>query len=447
MSAANRRSILLPCLTTVLFLPCAALWSLAIPPFETPDEPGHARYVNFLAAGGRLPLAGEEAPGEAHQPPLYYALAAGVARVGRLGEIPVEPVRNPRFRWYGGTQENKYLHDAAESLPPLRRLRLMSVAMGAGTAALIYLMGAGSGVLSLRSAAIAAAAAAFLPQFTFISASLNNDNLANLFSAAALASLTAAMRRPARLAPWGVAGSFAGLGLLAKFTGLTILPCGLIALALARRAARREAQPAPPARAAALFLFPALLIPAPLLLRNVLVLGDPLGVSALASTLPNLLDPKNLASAYFLTEFPVVLFESFWGRFGWMSFRLPAVLYLGALAATLAAAMGLALRWLRRVDALQPSQVLFAAAIAIQLAQIVAYNLTFTQAQGRFLFPVLGPIAILLCSGMTELARRLGGVRMNDWRGAILIAALAAANLCILRFVVMPGYQTAAAPP
>src|SRR5678815_2399944 len=175
----------------VLHVCCAALWSLSVPAFETPDETGHARYVNFLIENGRLPREAQEAPGEAHQPPLYYLLAAASARGAGLGSIDMALTRNPAFRWYGGQAENKYLHEATDAPPlsgsarALHWLRLLSVAMSAGTVALVWKMGIRSG-RSPGAAAVAAAMAAFIPQFTFIAGSLNNDNLANLLSAAAL---------------------------------------------------------------------------------------------------------------------------------------------------------------------------------------------------------------------------------------------------------------------
>src|SRR5262245_15497999 len=123
----------------LMFVVVAALWSLGLPAFETPDEPGHARYVNFLIENARLPRAGDEAPGEAHQPPLYYALAATVATIGSLGPIDVTLPRNPAFRWYGGASHSKYLHAPGEQPPlsgsarALHWLRLLSVCLGAGT--------------------------------------------------------------------------------------------------------------------------------------------------------------------------------------------------------------------------------------------------------------------------------------------------------------------------
>ena len=432
----KQRRILLAS-TVGLFALCAALWSLATPPFESPDETGHARYVNFLLEYRRLPVAGRDAPGEAHQPPLYYALAASVAYVSGLGPVALEPRRNPAFRWYGGREENKYSHDGDESPPlagsarSLHWLRLLSVAMGMATVLLVHFMGSGTG--DLLAPSMAAAMAAFIPQFTFISGCLNNDNLASLLAAATLACLARAMSRPGRLELWAGAGIFAGLALLTKFTALTLLPCGLVALWLAR-----SCGPARITRAAAAFLAPALALPAPLFLRNLLVMGDPLGAAAQVETLPHLLDRKALVSSYFVGEMPAVLFRSFWGTFGWMSLKLPGVLYAMALVLTAAAVFGLFA--MRRDDVTRRLHTLLAAAIAIQLVQIVIYNLSFTQAQGRFLFPVIGPICILMCAGLLQAARGLRLPALSPRGAGVLVAGMAAANLCILRFILVPAY-------
>ncbi len=436
-AGVEQQRCLLLAIIVGLFALCAALWSLATPPFESPDETGHARYVNFLLDHQRLPVPGIDAPGEAHQPPLYYALAASVARVASLGPVALEPRRNPAFRWYGGREENKYLHDEDESPPlagsarTLHWLRLLSVAMGAATVLLVHFMGSGTGDLLVPS--MAPAMVAFIPQFTFISGCLNNDNLATLLASATLVCLMRAMSSPGRTATWAGAGVLAGFALLTKFTALTLVPCGLVALWLARRNG-----PAWNTRAALAFLAPALALPAPLLLRNLRVMGDPLGAAAQAETLPNLLDRKALISSYFIGEMPAVLFRSFWGTFGWMSLELPGVLYAMALVLTAAAVFGLFA--MRRDDATKRLHKLLAAAIAIQLIQIVVYNLTFTQAQGRFLFPVIGPICIMMCAGLLQTARSLRLPALSPRGAGVLVAGMVAANLCILRFILVPAY-------
>ncbi|HET9482169.1 MAG TPA: hypothetical protein VFP98_10475, partial [Candidatus Polarisedimenticolia bacterium] len=197
MSRKGRLHALLPGLLIALFLLAAVEWSLSVPPYEAPDETGHARYVDFLRLHRRLPLAGEEAPGEAHQPPLYYALAALAAGAAGLPALDAAPRKNPSFVWYGGSDQAKYLHDDSETPPlagsaaGLHWLRFLSVLMAAPAVWLFHRIAA-AGAGAAGPAPIAAAGlAAFLPQFTFISGSLNNDNLANLLSAGCFALLAA----------------------------------------------------------------------------------------------------------------------------------------------------------------------------------------------------------------------------------------------------------------
>src|SRR5438874_11247213 len=58
-------------------------YSAIVPAFEAPDEPGHFHYVQRLASGQGLPVqgAGGGYDPELSQPPLYYAIQAGVARL------------------------------------------------------------------------------------------------------------------------------------------------------------------------------------------------------------------------------------------------------------------------------------------------------------------------------------------------------------------------------
>ena len=449
MTEGDRFSALPVCVLIGLFLVCATLWSLIVPPFETPDETGHARYVNFLAAERRLPVAGVEARGEAHQPPLYYIIVAAAGETFRLTPIPLEPARNASFLWYGGTDENKYQH-GAEELPPLsgslralHGLRLISILLGAITVLLIHRLA--SSMLAPAEALLAAALAAFLPQFTFIAASLNNDNLANALCAAALLLLVLAVESP-RTILWVTAGALTGVAITAKFTSLVLMPCALLSIFMASRASRlergagfstlRAAWARAGLRAGIQFLAPAIVIASPLLIRNAVTMGDPLGMTAQIATLPHLLDPKGPLSAYFLLEFPVVLFESFWGRFGWMSLRLPDAIYLALVLPAAAAVIGLLL------GARQMSRrhLLLAAIVVFQLGQIVAFNLTFTQAQGRFLFPALGPIVVLMCAGWMALGRHYRMPAPGAGAALIAVSLMALGNLAVLFLFVAPVY-------
>ncbi len=422
-----------------LFLVCATLWNLTVPPFETPDETGHARYVNFLAAERRLPVAGVEARGEAHQPPLYYILVAAAGEAFRLTPVPLEPARNASFVWYGGSDENKY-HHGDDELPPLsgslrsvHGLRLISILLGAVTVFLIHRLAAA--VLAPAEALLAAGLAAVLPQFTVIAASLNNDNLANLLCAGAILLMTLAIESP-RTILWTGAGVLTGAALTAKFTSFVLVPCALLAVILASRASHDRRVPFSPLRAGVAFFAPAFAIAAPLLIRNAIAMGDPLGMAAQVATLPQLLDRKGPLSAYFLLEFPVVLFESFWGRFGWMSLRLPDALYLALVLPAAAGIIGLLLEARR----MSRRHLLLVAIVLLQLGQVVVFNLTFTQAQGRFLFPALGPIVVLMGAGWLALGHRCGIPAPGSGAALIAVCLMALGNLAVLFCCVAPAY-------
>src|SRR5947209_19104651 len=62
------------------YLGLALAYNLVTPFTKMPDEGPHADYIRYLVARRRFPVLGSE-PGltyEAHQPPLYYLIAAPV---------------------------------------------------------------------------------------------------------------------------------------------------------------------------------------------------------------------------------------------------------------------------------------------------------------------------------------------------------------------------------
>ena len=133
----------------------ATLYSVVTPLGEGPDEPGHARYMFFLAREGRLPVqqadaAKSDVPGEGHQPPLAYALVAPLAAWLPREERQFDMPGNPRFTWAspsaGAAAElNAVAHGSREYMPwrgfvlAWHLARLVSVALGAATVVFTYL--------------------------------------------------------------------------------------------------------------------------------------------------------------------------------------------------------------------------------------------------------------------------------------------------------------------
>lgn len=134
---------------------------------------------------------------------------------------------------------------------------------------------------------------------------------------------------------------------------------------------------------------------------------------------------------------------SFWGYFGWLSRPLPWWGYLLLAAANVAAGFGLlqalptaARRWRRQ--ALTPGDralALAALALLLILAQVWTPMLGQAwQPQGRYLFPALLPIALLLVAGWEgALAGRAWPFARRDPLPLLLVILLTAFNLLAWR--------------
>ncbi len=399
------------------FLLFATAFALLVPPFEAPDEPAHLAYVNFVATRAELPNQYDPQralPGlfgvivtEGHQPPLYYALAALLVRlVARDGYVDVVALPNPGHAWNGGSRTDVPLLQHAAGVPfphasdrfVFLLLRLCSVALGAANVAAVLVLA--RPLLAGRWQLLPAVFVATLPQFLFMSAAVNNDSLANLLATMCLLQALHLLRAPDRRRDYLLLGILLGLALLTKKTSLFLLP-GL-ALLLGCVAYRRCGRLAWIAVSAAVMLGSALLLSGWFFARNQLLYGDLLGTQMERATLAALVQEKPLTSAYFRTQFVDEFFPSFVGWFGWMQVPLPSAVYwfygllLGASAAGVVSAV--------RAGRFPPAPAALAVVFGLScFAGIIAYNLTYSQPQGRFLFPVLSLLAVLLAAGLREL--------------------------------------------
>ncbi|NJN82011.1 MAG: glycosyltransferase family 39 protein [Caldilineaceae bacterium] len=189
--AARLQSIGLP-LVLALYLLLATLYSIIIPPFETPDEIWHFAFVQHIATGQGLPVSepnsqalyrqqGVQAPG------YYLAVAALTAWIDQQDFPAIFARANPHAaigRPDANANRNYLIHHATAEAWPWRGStlalhigRFFSILLGALTiwathATLRQFLGE---ELALLGAAIFA----FVPQFIFISAAVSNDNAVN----------------------------------------------------------------------------------------------------------------------------------------------------------------------------------------------------------------------------------------------------------------------------
>jgi Dolichyl-phosphate-mannose-protein mannosyltransferase len=392
----------------------AASYSVVNPIWEAPDEVGHFSFIQHLIGERKLPVLQSGVMGEAHQPPLYYLITAGASALAGSGDPTGDFELNPQFMWagQGGTDVNIARHSTAETFPyrgralALHLARLVSVLMGAATVALVIAIGWKIFPESPVVGLLAGALAAFNPQFLFISGSVNNDNLLVLAATGAWWQTLAAIKRPEQWRQWVFVGLWVAVAILAKTNGLVV---GAVAFgALAGCAVQR--------RSFKLFVKDGLalsLIVVPLVawwfIRNQTLYGDPLGWTKYAEVFAANMRYEALRLAD-LGEFVPTQFRSYWGVFGWMNLPAPSWWHRVAGALCLAAVLGLGVflvggRFGRLAAFQKAGLALLALALLAQEIYVLGLITRCNQScyQGRYLFPAIAPITLLLALGLVTL--------------------------------------------
>ena len=388
-------------------------YSLLNPLGEAPDEADHWAYVLYLADRQALP-EGPQVTQSKH-PPLYHAAAAAVAS---LAGPPAHFLRSnpdveltPRPGW----SPNFFIHTRLEDWPwqggarAMQVARLLSLVLSTATVAATY----GLGRLAFPRAPLLALAAAgvlaFVPEFLFIGAAVNNDNAAALFGTLALLGAFVIRRGGGRIGPGWWTSLALGFGLLAKVSTAALWPA-VAAIIVAGAAEGTAAGAGAPGRIWAsrrrwlttglLVFLPALLIASPWLLRNWALYGDPTGMALTRQTIDLRTAPWTWADTLWLLR---GWFVSFWGKFGGAG-HIPMAgwVYACLAAATVVALLGLGrvfldARW-RSARVSVVLLLLAAGSVAVAMGQ---YSLTALGTdQGRLLYPAVAPLVLLWVLGL-----------------------------------------------
>ncbi len=480
-------------LLLIAYLIVGALYAIRTPAWQVPDEPAHYNYVAQVAANGCCPVleAGDwdsayletikgarfapETLGafasiqyEDHQPPFYYLLASVV------------------FKLSSGS---------------LIALRLLSVLIGAGVVAGAYATGRALLPDQPQIALGAAGLVAFIPQHMAMLAAVNNDGLAELIVALTLWGVVVYLKTK-RVRVWWL-GVLVGIGLLTKVSTLFLVE--LVPLAIVAKwwitsplnplssAWRGDLKDRPPVdtpsplrregaasegsggeagsgvgwliRLLIVFAVPVLILGGAWWLRDVSVYGFPdiFGLArhnAVVVGQPRTADLiAEVGAGEYLRRGIETTFESFWGKFGWMNFGLPAWAYPAILMALATAGVGLGVGWwadrrtphplapsrLRREGEQEQRTTAQRAAWAIMLItavlavlQYLYYNTEFVQFQGRYMYPGLIPLGIFVALGLDSWRRVIGGRGALRWLAPVVIALLIPLNLYVI-WRVIPG--------
>jgi hypothetical protein len=435
-----------------VFVLLAGMYSLVVPSWEAPDEVGHFAYIAHLLKTRTLPVQHPGETGEAHQPPLYYLAAALAVLPANLHDPSGAFRLNPRFVWadQGGNDVNISQHNSDETFPfqgqalALHLARGVSVLMGAVTVALV--MGIGWAVFPSQPAIglLAAALIAFNPQFLFFSSTVSNDNLLVMAATGAWWQLLRAMKRPEQGRQWIYVSIWVALAVCAESSGFVVaLVAGLVLLACAVR--RRSAGLF--VRGAAALVLTLVLLTGWWFVRNQVLYGDPLGWSVYDQVYGD--DFRQISFKLVeLKDFFYVQFRSFWGVFGWMNVPSPAWFYIAFLVLVVLSFLSLAFavrRWRREWSDFQRAALaVLGLAIVVQEAfmlwVITRYNASFYQ--GRYLFPVIGPLMVLMSLGIVNLLPQ----RHARTLATGLVIVLASLALVVPFHVIRPAYAIVPLP-
>jgi 4-amino-4-deoxy-L-arabinose transferase-like glycosyltransferase len=240
---SNRVGVRLLALVLILFVLVGAIYSVATPIFEASDERWHYPVVKHIADGQGLPVQNADLPTlwhqEGSQPPLYYLVSAGFTQ--RIDTDDFAEIQRPNPHAIVGLphvvgNKNMMIHTDRESWPwrgttlAVHLTRLMSVGLGAITVWLTWHIARCLWPGGDQAASLAAMLTAFNPMFLFISASVNNDNLAAALAAGAVVVLLSALRRGQTVRDGLLLGVLLGLGALTKLSVLALVPVTAVAL-------------------------------------------------------------------------------------------------------------------------------------------------------------------------------------------------------------------------
>ena len=401
------------------FLALAFSYSVQVPVYEAPDEIAHAQYANFLATHTRLPDIPQSYEG--WQPPLYYAVGGLALRALGLDSLPSLEVNPSR-----GAESNFYFHTADESFPysdpalAVHVLRWITALFGAATLVVVYLTALLLFPQRKLLAFSAAATAGLVPQFAFMSGSVDNDMPAVFF--ASLVTYFGLRLLKEGHVVWGLGAAVAlSLGGLTKTTALWSGVVPLLAIFMS---------PAPwPRRGQMLSLLIALPLSTAGLfqLRNLIIWGDVWPGDLIGGSRPlDLWDPA------YRRVFLGLVRESYWYMGGWMSVKLSPIIHDALNVISVLALGGVIVAFVsNQLSAFQRQGLLLLGLLCVVALLCIVYvgvRMDF-QPQGRYLFVAQPGFAILFTLGLGALFSR--DVRVDHPMTLALPLVLIAVNVSI----------------
>lgn len=387
LPTSGSRSLILLVLVFVAF---SGAYALLSPPFENPDEVDHARYVTFLADFRRLPSFSEDCIRlAAFHPPLYHLALAPLATLNgttyetlffgyRLNRDPARPL----VLLSHGFADERFPYAASPRF--IHAARLLTIIPG--VIAIVFIWKLAGALLpdeSLR--ALATAIAAMLPQFQYLSGSVNHDSLVAAAGCALLYYSVRLAKEP-RFANAAGAAIALLVGLLTKSSMLALAPIPLLAIASAWW--NGHARLACVAAAACVLVLPATGA-GWWYYDNWRVFGTPLPTTMLVqhTWVGDGIRRESPFTGDDYVSLATTVFRSLVFLGGLMNVAPPAAVYAVWAPVFALAALGVV------VLGRDLAGRFVSVAVVLMVGGLVAFNSSVSSPQGRYLFPVLGGLA------------------------------------------------------
>lgn len=467
----NRTGDRLLALVLILFVLLGVIYSVATPIFEASDERWHYPVVKHIADGQGLPVQDANLPTPWHQegsqPPLYYLLSAGLTFWIDTGDF--SDVQRPNPHAIVGLPQvignkNMMIHTGRESWPwqgttlAVHLIRLVSVVLGAITVWLTWRIAHKTWPGNHQVALLAAMLTAFNPMFLFISASVNNDNLAAALAAAIVLLLLRSLQRGQTARDGLLLGILLGLGALTKLSMLALLP--VVAVALTYDAWQRRTWRTWLINGVLILGFMAV-IASWWYWRNWTLYADPTGSSRMLDIVGRRDEPLTLSGLW--AEFEGFRI-SYWALFGGVSILADGWVYpildvlmltggLGAVVAGIGIIRSISQRGAEGIGQqtsesqkqsslptsyflLLTSYFLLVSWVGLTLILLIRWTSQTYASQGRLMFVAIAGISVLVATGLMILTPK---------RGRWAVVGVVGGGLLLLAIVspfryIMPAY-------
>jgi hypothetical protein len=434
------------------FLVLSTLYSFSVPIYEAQDEKPHFEFIRFIAKEARLPdfRRSEDANTagiQSIQTPLYYLFQGALLRISGESDIDFAFEKNPiRSK---ATPAIYYHNSKGERFPyqgkfrAFHLLRFTNIVVGILILLVVYKT---VSLIVPAETCLPVAATGFvvlIPQFTYICATISNDAFSILFGSLTLYFLLRfVLSASMHLKEVLLISVSVSLAVLSKQMTLCLIPVCYVAV-LVKGDVREKAK-----NLAAMTIVISLLA-GWYYARNWLLFGDVLNLKTQMEEFSFLLvERKTLAQffgVYFPSYFVPRFIKSFWGSFGyttvWMGWSTYLFYSVVAGAGLISCATGILDPDFRSRFSKEQKigLALLVLSAAMLLAQILAFNFTLSQPQGRYGFSALCCLAIFWALGMERLVK---GKRAHK-RIILLVLTLLLIliNFCALRFVLNKAFS------